>query len=194
MHKKVEQWSVITLALLDCVPASWADAPSKTAKLAENSARYQAYAVNMHGCPIELKSRVGGESGRDPMDARHGAFWHDDFAYKFTLSMQLDCYPEPAAQRCPEALDLREDDPSTLRLMQVAHYQKINSMYGSSAVAYTFTAVNPPRGRQLKFCLGDSQRAVVGYTIVGNERRAFTKEVLRIIATIRFTDEQRRKK
>ena len=190
--RNIEYRAAIIFAVTQCVFCCWADAPFNKEKQPERVVLNSSiYALNLQGCPIEFKSKPIGYTAQQATDLgdASGSYRHAAFHKWIDLNIVFECRQEPVYQRCPEELDVREDDPSTLQRMQVVRYKNVHPRYAGGAVATTFTAVNPPRSRQLKFCLGDDHRTLVGRGVVGNEQRALTAEVLRIVASIRFTDE-----
>jgi len=147
------------------------------------------YNVRLDGCQISLLDKAGGRAQTHPENGdRTGNFRMEIKSRHGGANLQFECIQQPAEKYCPDALTIKEDDPSTRKLMQEVHYSKIHPLYYGEAHASTLTAVPPPRTRVLSFCIGDDRRTLVGRSIVGNERSAITTQVLEIVKTIRFTD------
>jgi len=175
--------------LLLLVQAGWADVSHDKRNASGRQVLADApYLLNLQSCPFRFKSRPGAYVGRDPSNTQRGGYSDENFEGQVDLSISFRCVEEPVSQQCPKVVEVTDSDPTTLQMMQVRHYKRIHPLYEGSAVATNMTAVNPPRPRALDFCLGDERRTIVGRSIVGNERRAYVQQVLRIISSIRFTD------
>lgn len=148
------------------------------------------YSLKILGCPITFQNQTGGSVVLQSTDAKAGYYSHELFEKKANLSIAFDCVQQPAKEYCPTvALDEKEEDPSTWKIMSVTRYAPIHSRYGGEAFATNLTAVPLPRPRKLIFCLGDDRRSLVGSSMVGNERGDIATKVFEILKTVHFTDE-----
>ena len=153
--------------------------------------KLETYNLPLNGCPITLLDNSGGYAQTHPENNNAtGNFGKLQSNGKKVFNIEFQCVEKSGMSYCPTKIEIIEEDARTRRLMQEVHYKNIHPKYYGKANASTLTAVPHPRTRILKFCLGDEKRSLVGRAVVGTERRALTDQVLKIVKTIQFTDDQ----
>lgn len=102
------------------------------------------------------------------------------------LIIFLDCVKENAETYCTDTWNapLRDEDPTTLKIINVRHYDSQHPQYYSRAYVSSTNAVNPPRPRTLYFCLGNESLSVTGTVQIGTERYQTPRKALAIINTL----------
>lgn len=84
------------------------------------------------------------------------------------------------------ANSLKDEDPSTLKIMKVHTYRNFHPAYQSIAYAENTNAVPTPRPRSVRFCVNEGTRVIDGRVTVGTEISAKTRYALNILKTLKF--------
>ena len=82
--------------------------------------------------------------------------------------------------------ELRDEDPGTLKRMHIRKYDSQHPHYYSMAYSASRNTEGPPRSRTLYFCLGNETRTVVGHVPIGDEKKQFSTQALKIISTLQI--------
>lgn len=146
------------------------------------------YQLQTDDCVVALSAKNKGLTYINGMRENFTIFseWPD--ARGWALSFHFQCFKENAKNYCPATWtdEVVERDPIVLKRVAVRRYNFQHPHYYSLVYASSFNNSEPPRPRTLYFCLGDESRTVAGWVPIGDEKKQFPTQALKIINTLQI--------
>ena len=159
--------------------------PSANAAQPDSPEHYQAATSD---CTVDLYTKRKGRIIINGWLENFSLFSENSSTRAWAANIHFQCIKKDARQYCPSTwtAEVVEQDPIVLKRVGARRYDFQHPHYYSLVYASSFNNSEPPRSRDLYFCLGNETRTVVGHVPIGDEKKQFSTQALKIISTLQI--------